>query len=951
MILDYNYNHSKRNFSISYVTERGGKATLNFNVDRFKSYHSKIGGRYTNWDGSACDVKWVDKPTDFDLKTYLLELPEATKALLNGKTAPKLYTFDIETEISDEFPEPSEAKFPITTISIASPDCNVIVLGTKQLEEGGDEKLQKYFDDYLDKSDFFKSLNMQTPYIKYIKFDSERNMLEYFLKHIVAKVPVLAGWNSILFDWQYIQNRIKNYYPELSLSSSSYDGTMSMKYYVDLRGDQIRLKMPNHTLILDMMDVIGNFDMVVMPIKESLSLDYISSESIKMHKIKYNGSLQDLYERDYSRYVFYNAIDSILVELLDKKFKTLQNIYTQSLYCNEKIDKCFSKIALTNALFFNYFYEHGIKVVPTDNYSNDRGILIGAYVRTPTPGKHNFVCCNDFASLYPSSIISCNMSIENFVGIFIDEERLRPFRNDPANYVIVGGAVYKNKGTIKKPSLGELCGIFIDEDALKVYRNDPTYFVSVNGCVYKNDKTYAFKDIQATLKANRNTGKYLAKQLEAMVITDVDHILNGHTTKGINYPNNIVNALKELGYNVSKTEDLYNMGSIDQLEEFRSIVKSEITYYTSFEQAMKLLGNSMYGGSSHVRFFWFNMYLANDITGEARNIIHKMENHIPQYMEEQWPKMTDFHKKHNIEIDKNITNYLSICYGDTDSLYISYDNLIKSIKGSDNMSLEDKTKIIVDLNTGFLDQHNREFMSEYYATRHVESVQNFELETVALSGVWLDVKKRYAQILLWKDGKTYDLDNLPLKIKGLEMIKSSVPKQAREGLKRLIRFLLEDKNGDFLLQRLNLEMQKERNLFDQADLEDICGNVGVQNYTKYIESDTDPNGLKVAPKCPYNVRALGNYNWIRNKYRLPGDPLYGGKMKWYIYQPIGSTGAKQQTYFAFQSKNCPEWASTYAPVCKAAMFQQFMLDPFNRILTAIGIGELKLDGSIQMSLF
>lgn len=653
MILDYNYNHSKRNFSISYVTERGGKAILNFNVDRFKSYHSKIGGKYTNWDGSACDIKWVDKPTDFDLKTYLLELPEATKALLNGKTAPKLYTFDIETEISDEFPEPGEAKFPITTISIASPDCNVIVLGTKQLEDGGEEKLQKYFEGYLNKSDFFKSLNMQMPYIKYIKFDSERNMLEYFLKHIVAKVPVLAGWNSILFDWQYIQNRIKNYYPELSLSSSSYDETMSMKYYVDLRGDQIRLKMPNHTLILDMMDVIGNFDMVVMPIKESLSLDYISSESIKMHKIKYNGSLQDLYERDYSRYVFYNAIDSILVELLDKKFKTLQNIYTQSLYCNEKIDKCFSKIALTNALFFNYFYEHGIKVVPTDNYSSDRGILIGAYVRTPTPGKHNFVCCNDFASLYPSSIISCNMSIENFVGIFIDEERLRPFRNDPANYVIVGGAVYKNKGTIKKPSLGELCGVFLDEDTLKVYRNDPTYFVSVNGCVYKNDKTYAFKDIQATLKANRNTGKYLAKQLEAMVITDVDHILNGHTVRGINYPNNIVNALKELGYNVSKTEDLYNIGSIDQLEEFRSIVKSEITYYTSFEQAMKLLGNSMYGGSSHVRFFWFNMYLANDITGEARNIIHKMENHIPEYMNNNWANMTELHKKLGITLKKS----------------------------------------------------------------------------------------------------------------------------------------------------------------------------------------------------------------------------------------------------------------------------------------------------------
>ena len=55
----------------------------------------------------------------------------------------------------------------------------------------------------------------------------------------------------------------------------------------------------------------------------------------------------------------------------------------------------------------------------------------------------------------------------------------------------------------------------------------------------------------------------------------------------------------------------------------------------------------------------------------------------------------------------------------------------------------------------YLDEHNREFMKQYYASRHVDSVQNFELETVALSGAWLDVKKRYAQVLLWKDGKTY----------------------------------------------------------------------------------------------------------------------------------------------------------------------------------------------------
>ena len=128
---------------------------------------------------------------------------------------------------------------------------------------------------------------------------------------------------------------------------------------------------------------------------------------------------------------------------------------------------------------------------------------------------------------------------------------------------------------------------------------------------------------------------------------------------------------------------------------------------------------------------------------------------------------------YDIEMDDSSHTFIANDILVHNSLYISYEDIIKSIKDSDKLSLEKKTQIIVDLNTGHLDAHNREYMDEYYKTRHAKSVQNFELETVALSGVWLDVKKRYAQILLWKDGKTYDVDNLPMKIKGLEMVKSS----------------------------------------------------------------------------------------------------------------------------------------------------------------------------------
>ena len=143
-----------------------------------------------------------------------------------------------------------------------------------------------------------------------------------------------------------------------------------------------------------------------------------------------------------------------------------------------------------------------------------------------------------------------------------------------------------------------------------------------------------------------------------------------------------------------------------------------------------------------------------------------------------------------------------------------------------------------------------------------------------------------------------------------------------------------------------------------APLEDICGNMGVQGYTKYILDDENPNGLQTAPKCPSNVRALGNYNWIRNTKKLPGDPLYGGKMKWYVYVPgaLKKKGKKNVTYegveyFAFQSGSYPKWADEYAPVNRLLMFEKMMIDPFNRIIESSGIGKLSSDGSIQMGLF
>ena len=1079
MILDYCYNKNKRVLSISYTKEDGKKGVINHNVNRFKTYYATPGGEYTNWDGTPCAVKWTETPDKFDIKTFIEEMNPIDKAKLQGKVNPKMYTWDIEV-VSEEFPEPSEAKYPIVTISVCDYNCNVLIFGTKDLGEGGNEYLSSKFTSYMSKFEYFKKLGLPMPGIRYVKFNTEKEMLKYFLTNIVAKVPVLAGWNSMLFDWQYIQNRVKNYFPDINLACASCMENIEYKNYTDMKGNKIRLAIPSHTVMLDMMTVVGDFDFVVMPIKEALTLDYIAEESMGVNKIQYESTLYDLYFDDYQKYVFYNAIDSVLVQCIDKRFKTMQNIYTQALYCREKVSATFSKIAVSEALVFNYFYDNGIKVIPERREDVERGVLLGAYVRVPTPGKHSFVCCNDFASLYPSTIITCNLSFENYLG---------------DGYT---------------------------EDELDAFRADPDYFVSTVGHVYKNDKDYAFKVIQSTLKSNRNTFKYLAKGLEADVMSDVERILAGQSPFINFYAENQVKVMMDMGYDIKSTSDIRKY----DVKEFAARLRAEIEFYTSYEQAMKLLGNSMYGGSSHVSFFWFNMGLANDITGEARNIIHLMESHIPKYIREEWPYMKDVHKELGIEVDpisaeellkkSGKKSYVDVIYGDTDSvasnslinikltdgttkivtieelydrygksnagstlvghesvttdvkilnwdednklhygnpkrvirhkvskpkwrlktksgkeifvtndhsmivfrdgqklkvkpkdilptdkilivnnieyifdeieiceyvgtfedeyvydiemidethtfiandilvhnsLYISYENFVKTIKGYENMSVAERGRIVVEFNTKYLDAHNREVMNKHYAERHVVSVQNFELETLALAGVWLDVKKRYAQVLLWKDGKTFDPNGeLPMKAKGLEMIKSSYPKQARDGLKRLVRYLLED-NGDesHLIHRLNMKMQQEKQSYYNADMDDICGSIKVNNYNKYILDDTDPNKLHVAPKCPSNVKALGNYNRIRQAHNLSGEPIYGGKVKYYEYYPIGTVKRGNTEYFGYQAKNYPKWADKYAPIAKDVMFKKFMLDPFNRIIEAIKVGTLNLDGSIQMS--
>ena len=867
-----------------------------------------------------------------------------------------MYAWDIENTFNtDEEPDPVSAKNPITTISVVAPNMSTVVLGILKLDEVGVKYVEDHFREYLDKCEFFKNLGLPMPPFRYIYFNREEDMLEYFLKNIVAKVPILAGWNSIGYDWIYVCNRIKNYFPKLSIKMGSVTGEVFNKQFENMKGEKIYYPNPYHTVIYDLMDIVKTQDKRVLPIKESMSLNYISHESIGVEKVEYEGDLMELMRTDPAKYVYYNAIDSVLVQLIEHRFKLINILSMYSLFCTEKMDKALGTIALAEAIVFKDLWENKLQVVYEEK-DREAGTLVGAYVKQPIPGKYEYISCNDFASLYPSTEMTCNLSYDNFVGGFYDEEKLSPYRANKRDYVVVCARVYENEHDITHPKAGKLLYTFTDDAKLEPYRNDPNFFVSVNGNVYKNDRQYSLPRIMVNLKAERAKSKYLAKEIDATVVLDIEHMLEGkHNAEIHQYSERVINELQKLGYNFKSGDEFRNI-SDKELKDIKRKIEVDIVFHQNRELSIKMLMNGMYGGTSHPSFYWFNNALANDVTAEGKTVIHLMEKHFQTFWNENWVNMDEYHKRWGITVDKDkiqaaiknspTQSLATIVYGDTDSLYISYAPLLSTIVGFDKLTPREKMEVIANINIDFLNKHNFDYIKEYYNKRHGHSVHEFELETIARAGVWLNVKKRYAQVIMWKDGKIYDEDEYTVKSKGIEIIKSSFPAYSREALKYLIKELIVS-DSPYLLQELNRKMLdiKER-WMNTDDIESICGALSVHGYTKYVEDDSNNKCVKGAP---FNVKALCYHNYLIHKYHLQDDLIYGGKLKWYRVKKNNKTDEEQ--YFAFQSHRYPKWATEYAPIDRAAMFTQCVLDPLNRILTAIGMNPLNSDGSIQVTLF
>ena len=428
---------------VSYYDKQGEVAFKRYNIDKFQNWVvAKDNDRWKdatvrNWDGRHVKKSISRSFNKFSLLYFMDGLPQKDQDEIFEFNMPRTYFVDIETEIVDGFPKPEEAKSRILTFSIITPERKAIVLG---LEDLSADQIKKIEDDT---NAHFTGYDQDWEF-SYYKFKNEYDMVYAFLHKFLPKFPMMTGWNFINYDWQYIVNRCKIL--QIDLTEVACTGTLDKK---DSR--------PLHMGILDYMQLYDKYDRSVA-VKESNALAFVSGAVLEgISKIQYSGSLQDLYENDFQKYVFYNVVDSCLVYYIDQKLRSMEVLLTLATITRMPLYKAASPVAVTESLMARKLTEQGKRIgVEYDREDGKKDSKYeGAFVKQPIVGYYGGVSAFDFASLYPSIMRQFNISPDSFVEM-VEESQIAERRKDEAVIVCENGVVYQKKDSILKKILADL---------------------------------------------------------------------------------------------------------------------------------------------------------------------------------------------------------------------------------------------------------------------------------------------------------------------------------------------------------------------------------------------------------------------------------------------------------------------------------------------------------------
>lgn len=371
-----------------------------------------------SWDGKPVYKRKSRYLDNFRVLEFIDSLPKETKEDIYDLNVPDILYVDIETEIIDGFPEPSLAEAPVTCIGyFYSNTKEATVTGTTWLSTQQIKNIERRIKEHFsDKTKF----NMEGFTFKYVYFEKEYEMIYDFFANWTRNCNFMTGWNFITFDWLYLVNRAKRLEVDYTLCAEP-----------NAIGDESRYYPVKHKIVTDYMDMFKKYGLTFIEVQESMKLDYIAECVVGANKIKYNGSLQDLYIKDYETYVFYNIVDTMLVKFINDKTDLINSFCGIGNQTKIETLAAVSPVRLTEAILCLGYLEEN-KVIPYKKRMYDfsevggkKKKASGGFVKEPVPGYYEMILGTDFASLYPSIMMMLNLSPETYMGKELDEEILK----------------------------------------------------------------------------------------------------------------------------------------------------------------------------------------------------------------------------------------------------------------------------------------------------------------------------------------------------------------------------------------------------------------------------------------------------------------------------------------------------------------------------------------------
>ena len=700
-----------------------------------------------------------------------------------GQKSPKLQTafFDIEVDFDPVrgFSRPEDPFNPITAVSVYLDWLDklvTMVIPPKSMSWETAEEIAKNYDNCF-------------------LMEREEDLLKTFLD-LIDDADILSGWNSEGFDIPYMVPRTNRVLSKDDTRRFCLWGQFPKQREFE------RFGAANMTF-----DLIGRVHMDYMQLyrkytyeeRHSYSLDAISEYELGESKTQYEGTLDQLYNKDFAKFIEYNRQDTTLLHKLDTKLRFLDLANELAHDNTVLLQTTMGAVAVTEQAIINEAHQLGM-VVPNRNRDEQFDTqAAGAYVATPKAGMHDYIGAIDINSLYPSAIRALNMGPETIVG------QLRQTMTE--HYI-------KEKQTAGSSFA----------DAWENLFGSLEYTAVMNGEV----------GTEITIDWANGTSDVLSAADVWRLIFDSNKpwILSANGTIFNNERKGVIPGLLERWY--SERQDM-------QTKKKDATTDEDIAFWDKRQLVKKINLNSLYGAILNPGCRFFDKRIGQSTTLTGRTIARHMDAYINECITGVYDHTGE-----------------AIIYGDTDSCYFSAYPMVKADVLAGTM--EWNKDIAVGLYDSIADQVNESFPAfcerAFHTPRRQGELIKGGRESVSLKGLFIK-KKRYAILIYDMEGHRLDTHGTQGKVKamGLDLKRSDTPKVIQDFLSDILLSVLTGAERDIIITKV----RDFKLLFTERPAWEKGTPKRVNNLTKYSKEEERLGKANM----PGHVRAAMNWNNLK----------------------------------------------------------------------------------------